>query len=200
MSYSYATPRKRSRVNENGHTPAHTPHTPRDIFRTPLQPLSTPVNVNTAIKFSGFVDGCKPVPKRRKVTKQVTHDELTRLGRERREQEAAEELRKQEEEMEKRWQEEQVRQEAAKMKLRCAMQDLRTRGYPTLFSFIDAFLETRDPILSSQVSRMISTHGPSLLAAFEIRQPQIVLVCYSGYCLRKSLRIYPYIPERLGRD
>ena len=54
------------------------------------------------------------------------------------------------------------------------MQDLHTRGYPTLFSFIDAFLQTKDPILSSQVSRMIGIHGPSLLADFEIRQPEIV--------------------------
>ena len=60
------------------------------------------------------------------------------------------------------------------MKLRCAMQDLRTRGYPTLFSFVDAFLQTKDPILSSQVSRMIGIHGASLFTGFEIRQPEIV--------------------------
>jgi len=54
--------------------------------------------------------------------------------------------------MEQRRQEEQLRREAAELKLRCSMQDLRTRGYPTLFSFINAFLQTKDPILSSKVS------------------------------------------------
>ena len=170
---SSATPRKRSYIDENYHTPACTPHAPRrDIFRTPLQPLPTPVN--TAINFAGFVDGHTPVPKRRKVAREVTQDELTRLGSERRAREVAEGLRKQEEEKEQRRQEEQLRREAAEQKLRSAMQDLRTRGYPTLFSFIDAFLQTKDPILSSQVSRMIGVHGPSLLADFEIRQPEIV--------------------------
>jgi len=169
---SSATPRKRSCIDENYHTPARTPHAPRrDIFRTPLQPLPTPVNT---INFTGFVDGHTPVPKRRKVAREVTQDELTRLGSERRAREVAEGLRKQEEEREQRRQEEQLRREAAELKLRSAMQDLRTRGYPTLFSFIDAFLQTKDPILSSQVSRMIGVHGPSLLAGFEIRQPEIV--------------------------
>ena len=81
-------------------------------------------------------------------------------------------LRKQEEERERCRGEEQLR--PSETKLRCAMQDLCARGYPTLFSFINAFLETKDPILSSQVSRMIGIHGPSLLAGFEIRQPEIM--------------------------
>ena len=53
--YSSATPRKRSYIDEIYHTPARTPHAPRDIFRTPLQSLPTPVN--TGINFVGFVDG-----------------------------------------------------------------------------------------------------------------------------------------------
>jgi len=69
--------------------------------------------------------------------------------RERRAREAADLLRKQEEEKERCGEEEQLWQEASEMKLRCAMQDLHARGYPTLFSFINAFLETKDPILSS---------------------------------------------------
>ena len=130
---SSATPRKRSRIDENHHTPVRTLHKPRDIFRTPLHPL--PTTVNTPVNFVGFVDGHTPVPKRRKLAREVTQDELTRLGSERRAREAAEGLRKQEEEREQCRQEEQLRREAAELKLRCAMQDLRTRGYPTLFSF-----------------------------------------------------------------
>ena len=140
--------------------PARTPHTSRDIFRTPSQPLPPPVNLNTATNFAGFVDGYTPVPKRRKVAREVSQDNLTRLGRERRARENAEGLRRQEEERERCRQEEQLRREAAEVKLRCAMQDLRARGYLTLFSFINAFLETKDPIMSSQVSRMIGVHGP----------------------------------------
>ena len=175
MSCASTTPQKRVHVNENSHTPACTPRTSRDIFQTPLQPLPTPVtNVNPAVNFAGFVDGHTPVPKRRKIAREVTQEDLARLGRERRAREAAELLRKQEEERERCREEEQLRREASETKLRCAMQDLRARGYPTLFSFINAFLETKDPILSSQVSRMIGIHGPSLLAGFETRQPEIV--------------------------
>ena len=107
MPYSSETPQKRARINENHHTPALTPRTPRDIFRTPLQPLPTPVN--SAVKFAGFVDGDTPVPKRRKIAKEVTQDDLARLGRERREREAAEGLRKQEEERERCREEERLR-------------------------------------------------------------------------------------------
>ena len=146
MISSSATPRKRCRIDENYLTPARTPRPPRDIFRTPLQPLPTPVNVNAAINFAGFVDGHTPVPKRRKVAREVTRDELIRLGSERRAREAAEGLRKQEEEREHRRQDEKLQREAAELKLKCAMQDLRTRGYPTLFSFVNAFLHTKDPI------------------------------------------------------
>ena len=171
---SSATPQKRARVNENSHTPACTPRTSRDIFRTPLQPLPTPVNVNSVVNFTGFVDGHTPVPKRRKIVREVSQDDIARLGRERRAREAAEGLRKQEEERERCREKEKQQREASEMKLRCAMQDLRAHGYPTLFSFINAFLETKDPILSSQVSRMIGIHGPSLFAGFETRQPDIV--------------------------
>ena len=53
------------------------------------------------------------------------------------------------------------------------MQDLCTGGYPTLFSFVNAFLKTKDSVIS-EVSQMIGIHGPSLLAGFEIHQPEIV--------------------------
>jgi len=115
-----------------------------------------------------------PVPKQHKIAREVTQDDLTRLGREQRAQEAAEALRKQEEERERCREEEQLRREASETKLRCAMQDLYAQGYPTLFSFINAFLETKDASLSSLVSRMIGVHGPSLLDGSEIRQPKVV--------------------------
>ena len=54
------------------------------------------------MNFAGFVDGHTPVPKRRKIAKEVTEDDLARLGRERRAREAAEGFRKQEEESEER--------------------------------------------------------------------------------------------------
>jgi len=83
-------------------------------------------------------------------------------------------LRKQEEERERCREEEQLQCKASKMKLRCALQDLCAWGYPTLFSFINAFLETKDASLSSQVSWMIGIHGPSLLDSFKIHQPKVV--------------------------
>jgi len=104
------------------------------------------------VTFAGFVDGHTPVPKRRKIAKEVTQYDLARLGMERRAQEAAEGLRKQEEERERCRQEEQLRREASETKLRCAMQDLRARGYPTLFSFINAFLDQRSHPLFSNLS------------------------------------------------
>jgi len=95
MSYSSATPQKRVHVKENSHTRARTS---RDIFRTPLQLLTTPANVNSAVNFAGFVDGHTPVPKRRKITREVTQDDLARLERGQWAPEAAEGSRKQEEE------------------------------------------------------------------------------------------------------
>ena len=56
------------------------------------------------------------------------------------------------------------------------MQDLGAHEYLTLSSFVNAFLETKDPILSSQVSQMIGIYGPSLLPGFKICQPK----CISG--------------------
>lgn len=89
MSYSSANPQKRARIDENYHTVC-APRTPRDIFRTPpLQPLPTTVNVNSAVNFAGFIDGLTPVPKRRKITREVMQDDLARLGREHWAQEAA---------------------------------------------------------------------------------------------------------------
>ena len=82
MSYSSATPQKQAHIDENYHTPACTPHTPHDIFWTPLQPLPTSVNINPAVNFAGFVDGDTPVPKQRKIARVVTWDELAWLGRE----------------------------------------------------------------------------------------------------------------------
>ena len=120
MSYSSATPQKRARINENYHTPACTPRTPCDIFRAPLQPLPTSVNVNPAMNFAGFVDGDTPVLKQCKIARIVTQDELTWLGRERRAREAAEGLRKQDEERERCREEEQLRWEASQTKLRHA--------------------------------------------------------------------------------
>ena len=60
-----------------------------------------PVNINSALNFAGFVDGHTPVSKRRNIAREVTQDDLARLGRERRAREAAEALRKQEEERER---------------------------------------------------------------------------------------------------
>ena len=91
MSCTSTTPQKRVHVNENSHTPACIPHTSQDIFRTPLQPLPMPVtNVNPAMNFAGFVEGHTPIPKRCKITREVTQDDLTQLGREQQAQEAAE--------------------------------------------------------------------------------------------------------------
>jgi hypothetical protein len=60
------------------------------------------------------------------------------------------------------------------MKLRYAMQDLHACGFPTLYSFINSLLETKDLIMSSQVSHIIGIYAPSLLEGFKIRQPKIV--------------------------
>ena len=59
--------RNPSHIDENYHTPPQTPHTPRDLSHT-----ITATNDNTAVTFT-----YTPVPKRRKVAREVSQDDLT---------------------------------------------------------------------------------------------------------------------------
>lgn len=46
-------------------------------------------------------------------------------------------------------------------------------GYPTLYSFVNALITTRDPVRSSQVSCMLIRHGESIFDGFHKRQPDV---------------------------
>jgi len=46
-------------------------------------------------------------------------------------------------------------------------------GYPTLYSFINALITTRDQVRSSQVSHMLIQHGHSIFDGFRKHQPEV---------------------------
>jgi hypothetical protein len=119
-----------SHRRELSHTSVRPTHSPRHLS-DPVTAANHTCQVNSAVNFAGFVDGHTPVPnlKRRKIAREVTQDDLARLGRERRAREAAEGLRKQEEERERCREEEQLWREASQTKLRCAMQEGKNRPH-----------------------------------------------------------------------
>jgi len=152
------TPRKRLANDENA-----SPRTPC----TPINVLSTPVNGVT------FIDGFTPVPKRRRFAKPFTAEDITnaRLERQSREKEEAE--RRADEEQARRHEEEAVRQQEEVVKLNSALNGITNAGYPTLYSFTSALINTKDPARSSQVSRMLAKHGHSLLDSIQQQQPKV---------------------------
>jgi hypothetical protein len=153
--------RKRALADEN----SPVPHTPPPLqkrsshfvntFGTPLTNncLQTP----SQSSFFEFVDTFTPIPKRRKLHPIAAEDtpSSTRIIQDR---VAAERRREQErkafQEQEKRRLEDEEKTEQDR--LNKALKLVEGVGYPTLYTFLQALLTTKDQSRSSQVSRMLS--------------------------------------------
>lgn len=86
-----------------------------------------------------------------------------------------EEERKRVEEEEKKWleEEEERNRKEEEARLNQALKLIQGVGYPTLSTFITALIATKEPVRSSQVSRMFIRHGHAIFDAIRQRQPDI---------------------------
>jgi hypothetical protein len=162
------TSRKRS-ANENTplRTPARLSHNGNNSpfhfinafsFHTPLANTGTPNSLN-------FIDGFTPVQKKRKVTRKFTAEDILNS------QDIYEERQK---ESERRQMEEEAdRQRKAEEQRLTEVFKTIEREYPTLHSFLNALITTKDPVRSSQVSRMLIRHGNSIFDSLRKRQPEV---------------------------
>ena len=179
------TSRKRSETDEN--TPLRAPRTPAsslhnptnssfhfiNAFSSPVPAFQTPsASVQTAGSLT-FIDGFTPVQKKRKVTRQFTAEDILNVRDTRKEQDQAEEERRKEEERKWLEEEEDRQRKEEEERLNEVLKFVERVGYPTLHSFINALITTRDPVRSSQVSRMLIRHGHSIFDGFRKRQPEV---------------------------
>ncbi|KAF8804759.1 hypothetical protein BYT27DRAFT_7225347 [Phlegmacium glaucopus] len=141
-----STPCKQLYNNENVGTPARVLSTPRDPFRTPLQPqqptLFTPST--PLIRTDSLLDGFTPVDQKR------PHEQA--------------QVKERDAELEKLQKTSQLNE---------ALQGIRGAGFKTLHSFLDALMNTDNPMRSSQVSQMIDHHGLSLLEGVRRQRPEV---------------------------
>jgi len=86
-----------------------------------------------------------------------------------------EEERKRLEEEEKKWleEEEERSRKEEEARLNQVLKFIEGVGYPTLSTFITALIMTKDPVRSSQVSRMFIRHGHAILDGIRQRQPDV---------------------------
>ena len=189
------------------------PHTPPPLqrrsssfvntFGTPL----TNIRLQTPSQTSSFefVDAFTPVPKRRKLHQNAAEDTPNIRGliqnsvvAERR----GEQERKAFQEQEKRCLEDEEKKEQDH--LNQALKLVEGVGYPTLYTFLQALLMTKDQYRSSQVSHMLSQHGNSLLNSIHRRTPKVAndwaistvrqLVAAEGECLVQRFKPDPQQP------
>ena len=163
-----STPRKRLHNDENAGTPTRVHSRPRDPFRTPFQPHqptsftpSTPV-----VRSDSFFDGFTPVEKKRRIVRRHTDQELAELRRVAAESRALEQAQAKEKDDE-------LEKKQKTLKLNQALEGIRGAGFQTLHSFLDALMNTDDPSRSSQVTRMIESHGISILEGIRRRRPEV---------------------------
>jgi hypothetical protein len=124
-----------------------------------------------------FIDGFTPVQKKRKVTRQFTAENIVNScdSLKMQDQADSEERKRQEvertrlETMEK----EDKQRKDEEERLNEVLKFVERVGYPTLYSFINALITTRDPVRSSQVSRMLIRHGNSIFDDLRKRQPEV---------------------------
>jgi hypothetical protein len=183
------TPRKRSETNENTplqalRTPARSSHNHNNgsfqfintssspfSFHTPSANMSTPKSLS-------FIDGFTPVQKKRKITRQFTAEDILNSYDSRQAaqaQDLAEDSEERRKEVEKMQLEEEDRQRKdEEQQLNTVLKFIESTGYPTLHSFVNALITTRDPVRSSQVSRMLIRHGKSIFDGLQKRQPEVV--------------------------
>ena len=160
----------RTHADEN----SQVPHTPAPLQRRSssfLNTFGTPltnINLQTPSPTSSFefVDAFTPVPKRRKLRQIVAEDPPNNTGIV--QDSAAAESRR---EQEKRSLEDE--ENKGQDCLNQALKLVEGVGYPTLYTFLQALLTTKDQHRSSQVSHMLSQHGNSLLDSIHRRRPEV---------------------------
>ena len=170
------TPRKRSNeTNENtpsqvSRTPASSSHNHNndpfhfinassspfsESFHTPLANMPTPNSLS-------FIDGFTPVQKKRKVARQFTAEDILNSCESRKAQDQAEtERRKEVERMQLEVEGDRQRKDE-EQRLNEVLKFIEGVGYPTLYSFVNALITTRDPVRSSQVSRILTIPSASV--------------------------------------
>jgi hypothetical protein len=170
--------RKRTLADENSPVPDTPPPLQKrsshfiNTFSTPLTNncLQTP---SQSSSFE-FVDAFTPIPKRRKLRPIAAEDtpSSTRIIQD---HVAAERRREQErkafQEQEKRQLEDEEKTEQDR--LNKAFKLIEGVGYPTLYTFLQVLLTTKDQYRSSQVSRMLSQHGNSILDSICRCRPKV---------------------------
>jgi len=135
---------------------------------TPITHVITPIRI---------VDPSKPSTKkpRRVAVKFVSEDIRNKVhadlvaAREVNEAKKAEE-RKAADKAEALLEEERKRAES-RARIELVMSSVSAAGYGTLYEFMDELINTKDPIRSSQVSRMLISRGDALLDSIRSRQP-----------------------------
>lgn len=67
--------------------------------------------------------------------------------------------------------EEERKRAESRARIELVMSSVSAAGYGTLYEFMDELINTKDPIRSSQVSRMLISRGDTLLDSIRSRQP-----------------------------
>jgi len=117
-----------------------------------------------------FVDGFAPKKPclSAKNTHQFTSQEIQNIQRDHEAQQLTQ-VREKEELLAKKKEELDVEQ------LRVVWQSIQGAGFKSLYNYLHTLFNTRDPILSAQVSQMLSYHGPELLDSIHTSHPDMAI-------------------------
>jgi hypothetical protein len=117
-----------------------------------------------------FVDGFAPKKPRlsAKNARQFTSQEIQNIQRDREAQRLTQ-AREKEKLVAKKKEELDVEQ------LRVVWQSIRGAGFKSLYDYLHTLFNSRDPVLSAQVSRMLSYHGPELLNSINACHPDMAI-------------------------
>jgi hypothetical protein len=117
-----------------------------------------------------FVDGFAPKKPRLSVknARQFTSQEIHNIQRDRKAQRLTQ-AREKEELVAKKKEELDVEQ------LRVVWQSIRGAGFKSLYDYLHTLFNTRDPVLSAQVSQMLLYHGPELLNSIHACHPDMAI-------------------------
>ncbi|PPQ97245.1 hypothetical protein CVT26_000771 [Gymnopilus dilepis] len=168
-SYAFrlVTPQKRKgRTKTDENTPAQPQPTPARAS------LLTPVNTHSPTTFT-FLDGLTPVPKKRRVARAFTGEDLANMRDERAKRDAEEAEARKEEEKRAEEEDRRLRKKDEAAKLNAALDGIKNSGYETLDAFLTALLNTEDQHRSSQVSKLLINHGKRLFDDMRRRQPDV---------------------------
>ena len=134
-----------------------------------------------------FVDGLAPKKPRlsAKNARQFTSQEIQNIQRDRDAQRLTQ-AREKEELVAKKKEELDVEQ------LRAVWQSIRGAGFQSLHDYLHTLFNTRDPILSAQVSRMLSYHGSELLDSIHACHPDMAIdwaLSTSATCIEAEWKV-----------